>query len=203
MWSKVQFDAERHIYTVDGKVYPSVTDICSMLTSFGEINPAIIQNAARRGTAVHELCAMVDYGCETDGIPCEPDLVGYVLAYMRFLRDYKPDWEMIEHRLYSPDFGYAGTLDRFGKIDGKPWLIDLKTTATPNRATRIAWACQLAGYGELLQRDGINMADLQLKKDGTYRLIRADETEKKYEFKAFGLFFTLLNIYKLTRGPAT
>ena len=44
------------------------------------------------------------------------------------------------------------------------------------------------------------MADLQLKKDGTYRLIRADETEKKYEFKAFGLFFTLLNIYKLTRG---
>jgi hypothetical protein len=202
MWSKVKFDADSHTYTVDGKVYPSVTEICSIITGLGDMScNAIIQNAARRGTAVHELCALVDYGCDTDGIPCEPELVGYVLAYMRFIRDYKPEWEMIEQRLYSPDLGYAGTLDRFGTIDGKPVLLDIKTTASPKRDQRIAWACQLAAYAELLDTgETLKLVDLQIKKDGTYRLIDISETEKKFDFQALGLFLNLLKIYKLTKG---
>jgi hypothetical protein len=43
-------------------------------------------------------------------------------------------------------------------------------------------------------------ADLQLKKDGTYRLFDADETESKYSFDAVELFDQLLNINKILKG---
>lgn len=201
-FSKVQLDEATHTYTLDGKTYPSVTDICSMLRQSESVPLAVLEYAARRGTAVHELCELLDYGCETDGIPCEPELVGYVLAYMRFLRDYKPEWELIEYSMCSPALGYAGTLDRFGRIDGRPVLLDIKTTASPDRVTRVSWACQLAGYSFLLDKDGIRCVDLQLRKDGTYRLIDARETEEKNKFDSRKLFADLVQIHEITRGGA-
>jgi hypothetical protein len=201
---RLVFDEENHTYTVDGVVVPSVTDICGIIPKLGIVPSAIINQAARRGSLVHELCQLVDYGCDKDGIPCPPDLVGYVLAYMRFTRDYKPEWEMIEHKLYSPHFEYAGTLDRYGKIDGKPVLLDIKTSTSPNRPTLISWACQLAGYADLLDTPGpLSMVDLQLKKNGTYRVIDVAETEKKFKFNSFQLFHELRGIYWLSSGRVT
>jgi hypothetical protein len=123
---------------------------------------------------------------------------------MRFTRDYKPEWEMIEHKIFSPHFEYAGTLDRYGKIDGKPVLLDIKTSTSPNRPTLISWACQLAGYADLLDTPGpLSMVDLQLKKNGTYRVIDVAETEKKFKFNSFQLFHELRGIYWLSSGRVT
>ena len=193
------FDAEKHLYLYDGHIYPSVTEICAPLQSF-DVNPAVLQQAQRRGTQVHEYCQLIDYGIEPDSLEVEPELAGYVLAYMRFLRDYKPEWDMIEQPLVSTAEKYAGTLDRFGKIDGRPWLVDLKTTAQPKRPTLISWACQLVGYGQMLECDIYRFVDLQLKKDGTYRLFDAGETEEKYNFEAFRLFNQLLQINRILKG---
>ena len=85
-------------------------------------------------------------------------------------------------------------------IDGRPWLIDIKTTAQPKRPTLISWACQLVGYGQMLECDIYRFVDLQLKKDGTYRLFDAGETESKYSFDAVELFDQLLNINKILKG---
>ena len=194
------FDEEKHIYTYDGHIYPSVTEICAPLQSFADVSPAVLQQAQRRGTQVHEYCQLIDYGVEPDALEVEPELAGYVLAYMRFLRDYKPEWTMIEQPLVSTAEHYAGTLDRFGKIDGRPWLVDIKTTAQPKRPTLISWACQLEGYARMLECDIYRRTDLQLKKDGTYRLFDADDTESKYSFDAVELFDQLLQINKILKG---
>ena len=198
--TRLVFDEDRHIYTYEGHIYPSVTEICAPLQSFDDVSPAVLQQAQRRGTQVHEYTQLIDYGVTAEELEVEPELAGYVLAYMRFLRDYKPEWTMIEQPLVSVRRYYAGTLDRFGKIDGKHWLVDLKTTAQPKRPTLISWACQLVGYGQMLECDIYRFVDLQLKKDGTYRLFDAGETEGKYNFEAFPLFTQLLQINRILKG---
>ena len=195
--TRLVFDEEKHLYLYDGHIYPSVTEICAPLQSFADVSPAILQQAQRRGSQVHEYAQLIDYGVEPDALEVEPELAGYVLAYMRFLRDYKPEWSMIEQPLVNTAEKYAGTLDRFGKIDGRPWLVDLKTPAQPKRPTRISWACQLEGYSRMLECDIYRRADLQLKKDGTYRLFFADEIES---VDPADLFDTLLYINKVLKG---
>jgi len=197
--TRLVFDAERHLYLYYGHIYPSVTEICAPLQSF-DVSPAVLQQAQRRGTQVHEYCQLIDYGIEPDELEVEPELAGYVLAYMRFLRDYKPQWEMIEQPLVSTAQHYAGTLDRFGTIDGKPWLVDIKTTAQPKRPTLISWACQLEGYQRMLECDIYHFVDLQLKKDGTYKLYFSFSTQDKYDFDAADLFDKLLKINKILKG---
>lgn len=197
--TRLIFDEEKHQYSYDGHIYPSVTEICSPLQSF-DVNPAVLQQAQRRGTQVHEYCQLIDYGIEPDALEVEPELAGYVLAYMRFLRDYKPEWTMVEQPLVSTSSHYAGTLDRFGVIDGKPWLVDIKTTSQPKRPTLISWACQLEGYARMLKYAVYRRADLQLRKDGTYKLYYDFETQDKYGFDAIDLFDKLLQINKILKG---
>ena len=198
--TRLVFDEEKHLYFYDGHIIPSVTEICAPLQSFDDVSPAVLQQAQRRGTQVHEYTQLIDYGIEPDELEVEPELAGYVLAYMRFLRDYKPEWDMIEQPLVSTAERYAGTLDRFGTIDGKPWLVDLKTTAQPKRPTLISWACQLEGYARMLECGAYHKADLQLKKDGTYKLYFSFSTQDKYDFDAADLFDRLLQINRILKG---
>ena len=79
------FDEATHTYTLDGVVIPSVTEICSPITC-GKYPPVgVVQQAAARGTRVHELCALYDMDALPDEI--EAGLVGYVKAWAAFCRD--------------------------------------------------------------------------------------------------------------------
>lgn len=127
-----------------------------------------------RGTYVHEACCLIDdedFGC------VDPALAGYVAGYEAFLREAKPEWAFIEHRVCDPALGYAGTLDRVGFLNGKWVLVDLKTGGDA------PWhQVQTAAYARLMpQPSGVkpDRFALYLRPDGTYRLTpftdRADE----------------------------
>lgn len=60
-------------------------------------------------TAVHEACALIDYGEEPEE---SAQIAGYLKAYRRFLKDYRPDWELIEHPM--------GTLGAWLRWDSGP-----------------------------------------------------------------------------------
>lgn len=162
------FDERTHTYTVDGVPLPSVTEVTRFLAyDYKSDRPWLAEQAARRGTAVHEACALIDYG-ET---PEEtPEFAGYLTAYRRFLHDYKPDWELIEHPMGSLDLGYAGTLDRCGMIDGARCILDIKTGQLHPPAVD----AQLTAYCQLLGNErGIlcpMLYALKLSRDGTYTL---------------------------------
>jgi len=164
----VVFDPATHTYTVDGVRLPSVTEICRFLSYDRKSDkPWLAQQAADRGTRVHEYTVMLDYGEEPEDI--EPDCAGYVTAYRRFLHDYQPEWQGIETVLGSKSLGYAGTCDRYGVINGRRAVLDIKTGSSVNK---VSVASQLAGYEMLLWSTKDFTADdpccLLLRKDGTY-----------------------------------
>jgi len=172
----IHFEESTHTYTIDGTEVPSVTTVCRFLSYDQKSDkPWLAQVAADRGSRVHAACAMLDYGEEPDD---DPEIAGYITAYRRFLKDYRPEWEGIEYVVGSLEDGIAGTVDRFGTLyDGTSCIVDIKTGA---RLYDAPLRGQLTGYDRLLERCNIFQAEklfaLQLGKDGTYtlRLVQKD-----------------------------
>ena len=68
---------------------------------------------------------------------------GYLKAYADFVRDYRPKWDYIEYMIGNAEIGFAGTVDRIGKIDGKLVILDIKSSSKVNKT---ALTAQLTGY---------------------------------------------------------
>ena len=200
------FEESTHTYTLDGVVIPSVTEICAPITC-GKYPPVgVVQQAAARGTRVHELCALYDMDALPDEI--EAGLVGYVKAWAAFCRDYKPVWTHIELPLYGeidPGQPFAGTLDRIGEIDGFTRIVDIKTAASLDRPAKVALCEQITGYEWLADLNGIDIFDgagmgVQLFADGNYRVHLIAAIAQKYDFTRTETFSALRKLYKITKG---
>ena len=203
-----EFDPEKHRYTIDGVECPSVTDICNPITAEKyNINPNVLQQAATRGTIIHDLCADYDQGIVPEQL--EVGTAMYLMAYIDFLNDYKPKWEYIETPFYSTKFDtehfFAGTVDRIGYIDDRMAIVDIKTTAQMNRASKISLATQIAGYRILANENGVPYArfddsfGVQLCKDGTYKVHRVSEIAVYNRFEPLDLFRQLLKFKYLVK----
>lgn len=228
---QIQFDEEKHEYSVDGVKVPSVSEILLPLSAdrYKDLNQSILSFAAQRGTAVHEACEAIDYGLNPQvwfGIE------GYVKAYMDFIRDYSPKWEMIEKvvgyvRVPGETPLYAGTIDRYGKIDGKPCVVDIKTYSSLTTDGFISASCQTALYRDAIESNqladgvpemvkGLDAYDgdgapirryvLHLKADGNYRFASLDDFDKERGFNGgpvawqlFGLYTAIKDARKTTK----
>ena len=177
------YDDETHAYQLDGRPVPSVTEIVSIITArkYSETNPAMMAQAQRRGTEVHELCEMIDYGVEPEELDVPPELVGYVNAYLTFLRDYVPEWEYAEKMVSTLE--YAGRVDRIGIINGRRTIVDIKTTAQMDKLSRLALLFQLYFYKDAVtfttELPVKSLMGVQLKKDGTYTVRDASKILEK------------------------
>lgn len=206
----IDFDEQKHVYSCNGVTVPGVTDILFPLTGqkMNSINPAILQVAADRGRAVHEICEMLDYGMDDIEVPF--GLEGYVKAYMDFLRDYKPEWRYIEKIVYALRDGekdgstprFCGTVDRYGLIAGIPSVLDIKTIASPTAETYMAVCCQTYLYGKAIEKmtgteHSKNLYALFLRKDGTYRLVDLWKWIEKSGFNAVGAAWTCLELWEM------
>lgn len=205
--AKLTFDPETHAYTLDGRRVPSVTEICVFVTAakYGAANSALVAQAARRGSLVHEYCQAIDYGVPLSELELDPALAGYVRAYLSFLETYRPDWSMIEQPVYTAQ--YAGTLDRFGSLMGRPCLVDIKTTAVMDRLSQIALALQLQGYqgAESPPLPAVHPArrlGVQLRRDGSFRVLSQSQIVQKHFQGAdpADIFSKLLKIAQLIGG---
>lgn len=196
--SKVQFDEATHTYMLDGVELPSVTHIIRYLAvdKANNADPNMALIARERGSAVHEATVMYDYSGEIpDDFPAE--YAPYLEAYVQFVRDYKPGWELIEHQMGNATLGFAGTLDRFGVIDDKWCILDIKTSYKVDIPSLSA---QLTAYHDLLLNEqferlenaNIRHLGLQLMRTGKYRLYETDCE------KGSDLFYSCRRIYKTT-----
>ena len=166
------FDEATHTYTLDGIQLPSVTEVTRFCAyDYKSDRPWLAEAAARRGTAVHEACALIDYGEEPEETP---EIAGYLKAYRRFLKDWKPEWKLIECPIADRNMKMAGTMDRFGIIHNAPAILDIKTGQLHDAAL----IAQLTAYANLwlyqLEDDPLppfpSLYALKLSKDGTYEL---------------------------------
>ena len=172
------YDAD-HQYQVDGEIYPSVSEILRFISReiYNDVNQYNLDHAADRGTRVHKALEVLN---KFGQVECDDDIVPYVQAYLKFTREHAVKWDGIEKAMFHPEAKYAGTLDRFGTVDGKYAVLDFKTSYAIHKPLVKA---QLNGYRSMLEINrGCKVEALyclHLKKDGTYRLVEfpLDSTE--------------------------
>lgn len=201
-----EFNEEKHEYTLDGERLPSVTEILSPLQaeSFAAINPYVLQAAADRGTAVHEITEAMDYDLDYEDL-IAPGLVPFADAYEEFLMDHEVEWHGIEMPVHFFE-QYAGTVDRFGFVDGAPAIVDIKTVQSPSIEQKVSVCCQLYAYDRAIkacfpafQAEHMAHYALYLKKDGSYKLFDCREFATKEGFNPSAIWTDLWNVYEFRR----
>jgi ATP-dependent exoDNAse (exonuclease V) beta subunit len=147
-------------YRRNGKYYPSVTYVLgyypkgkffeNWLKQVGFASDYIVKKAAEEGTQVHELCEAYLNGEELKflddkGRPqYNPDVWQMFLRFVEFWELIKPTLIETEVHLFSDVLKVAGTCDLIVEIDGKLWLLDLKTS----NQLQTTYELQTAVYGQ-------------------------------------------------------
>lgn len=180
MTGDLSFDESAHVYSVDGVVMPSVTQIVT------RVIPR--QHYAddwylRRGSMVHKAIAMMLRGT-LDMDSLDSRIVGFVKAAAKAVTENADDFAFdmgVEVQSFHPVLRFAGTYDfRFGST-----IWDWKTGDDPQ--TEI----QLGGYVALSEsvKTIKTCAAIELHDDETYSM----KTYKAARSKA--LFMSVLSVY--------
>ena len=171
---KIEFNTEKHEYKVGGIVVPSVTQ---MLESAGFIDTRFFnESSATRGTYVHQSCEWLDNG-ELDEESLDPKLKGYIEGYKSFLEDTGAKVIANELRVYNKDLNYAGTLDKIIEMNGKRYLVDLKT-GIPSDWHKLQLLAYNIAEKEMFDAESFPMIALYVNKEGGYKIKKMKGSEK-------------------------
>jgi hypothetical protein len=183
----LRFDPDRHEYFVGDERYPSVTEVLEPEQQLDGIPPDVLERARIMGNHVHEACALLAYN-RLDWATLDPLLVPRVQAARAFLKDTALTVLRVEYRMADPQLKVAGTLDLYGVLDRKTWVLDFKSGAKSR-----TWGLQLAAYDHLFRRNfggrPLKRGAVQLREDGSYRLIPYEDP------RDWSLFTSALNLW--------
>ena len=153
----VTTESGRQYKTPEGLQYPSITTVLSILSRAGiaawrkrvgdaEAN-RISGIASRRGTRVHEIIEKYIDNEENFKEDYTPDIVESFLALKPILDERIGTVYAQEAPLYSDHLGLAGRVDCVAEFDGKPSIIDFKTSRKKKFPSMIKnYFMQEAGY---------------------------------------------------------
>lgn len=82
-------------------------------------------------------------------------------------------WQLIEKPIHM-ELDYAGTIDRFGLVDGIPCIVDIKTSRSVGKVHQVVYTAAQNLYRMALEDMGWIVSKLyilQLKPDGNYKLV--------------------------------
>jgi hypothetical protein len=190
--TKFEFDAVKHIYRLGGVIIPSVTGILSSegIFNYSGVPEASMEAARLFGSAVHKACELWDKSTLDESTLSIP-LIPYLTAWKKFIADFNPviNTEWIEKPICSYHHCFGTTPDRVWSINNKLTAIEIKSTATMQKAVGIQLGGQSIAIAENLGKVRQRWS-VQLKLDGTYQLHvyenRVDEA----------VFVCCLNVYR-------
>lgn len=168
------FYDQTHQYTVDGVEVPSVSELTRFISReiYQDTQQFMLDAAASRGTNVHKATEALD---KFGSVEVDDEALPYLQAYLAFRKDHQPDWEKVEWSVHNGQT-YAGTLDRYGVLREKRVILDIKTTANISKGHRVLYTAAQNLYRMAIESehpvDALYI--LQLKKDGSYRLIELE-----------------------------
>ena len=127
--------------------YIRVTDVLKPFTNLSHIDPAVLQNAADRGTRVHKYCELYAQNMLIE-IP-DLDCIGYVNSFKKWFDKNVDQVISLEKRLNHPEYKISGKYDLLIKLKGSDdiILIDIKTPQSP----ALSWSLQTAAYQLLIE----------------------------------------------------
>ena len=169
--SVIDFDEEKHEYSIGGQKLPGVTTI---LKRCGIIDTKwFTEGGMENGKRRHYLTELYDKGTLDWSTISEEDMP-YLQAWILYLKDFRPKVVAMEEVLYHKDLLYCGTADRLTDENGEYVFIDLKSGAP------LVWHnLQLILYGlafESLVGIRPKLRCVYLKKNGKYAY-------KDYDYK--------------------
>jgi len=154
MTDKINYDAEKHEYNLDGLRVPSVTELAGQ---FSKLNTAWLDEHpeyAARGTLVHEELAEYYSGNITKD-QLKYDQSKEICEYLEPHKDMK-----VETIVYNTEHGYAGTADIICmKGTTVYYVVDFKSG---NTRKRLYEQCQLSLYLLALESMGYDTDNAQL-----------------------------------------
>ncbi len=162
-------------YRRNGKYYPSITYVLqyypkgkyfeNWLKQVGYASEYIVKKASEEGTQVHNLVEKYLNGEELhylskNGDPMyAPDVWQMFLRFTEFWETYNPKLIETEVHLFSDELKVAGTCDLICEIDGKLWLLDVKTSnhmqTTYELQTAVYGKCYEECFGKTIENYGI------------------------------------------------
>lgn len=168
---ELKFDPIKHIYTLDGEVIPSVTDLTRFIHNeiYGAVPAHMLRQSMSKGKAVNAATAELDRGGKAS---IRSDCAGYLHAYAAFKKEHEVSWSMIDEQVHF-DKVFAGTVDRVGTVDGSTALLAISTVANLGHKHRVYYRAMLSLYFMAVKPicDEISkLLLLQLRSDGSYRL---------------------------------
>lgn len=176
-------DEKEHIYKLDGRLLPSITDT---LGDQGFVDYSFLSERdrpfyLRRGTAIAEATRLYDLGIldwkslreivEWNGEQ-KPWNLGAMEAYLRFREEFA-EWEpaAIEKPLYDPVYQYAGRPDRLFDTPSGLVVVQIKKGKVERwvglQTAAEARLFEQKSYGRIKRRFG-----LELRSDGTFKAKR-------------------------------
>ena len=174
--SVLEFYPETHTYLYEGLMLPSVSQILGMKykNEYASVPPAVLNNAAQRGTAVHKAIENYNNSGYDDG--------SEAVRNFKFLQK-QYGFEVLDSELplviFKDDMPIAcGRLDMTMLMDGETGIADIKTVSTLNKE-KIAYQLNLYRIG-LMQSYGVDAKFLKIihLRDGIRKVIDSPINEK-------------------------
>lgn len=167
--SHAYYDAQEHWV-------PSSTQILKLqgLSNYLNIDPEVLENAARRGSEVHALASALNKYSGVDPNWITEETAPFFSAYQRFLAEsgFVPDPKWSEQPMIATIHGMkvGVTPDCFGLFGRDKAIIEFKCTATRQASWTIQTAMQEMAIFNSNRCGRVRRFALQLFKDGKYRL---------------------------------
>lgn len=165
--STVNSDGKRFYQTPDGELFPSVTTVMSIMNKDAilawrkrvgaEEANRISSKAARRGTKMHTVCENYLGNKELGNVM--PDTLALFKQIKPMIDEYVNNVYAIEAPLYSEHLKVGGRVDCVAEFDGKPAIIDFKTSSRVKTEDKIQnYFMQCAAYAVMFEeRTGISI----------------------------------------------
>lgn len=186
--NKIQFNKDKHEYTVNGKKIPSVSEIMKPLTEgyYDGIPRYILKNAQKRGTAVHEAIEnYILFGTISEKYK------SYVEQFITFIHE--QGFRVDRTEMAISNGIYAGTIDLLVKNkENETILVDMKVTRIINEPLV---KVQLNAYKNLLEDKEYSVKECSVLhlKENEYNYVTLEPDSETWN--------KLLNEYKNKAHP--
>ena len=165
--------------------YQRVTEILYPFTGMKYIDPTILENAAVRGTKVHNICEGIVNGI--DGWEIPEELKGYVDSFRKWWGK-GHDVVEVEKRFYCDELGITGQVDLILKTKKGHVIVDLKTSLQESKS----WMLQGSAYSYMAREAGFDVQEI------IFIRLRRDGSEPKFHHykENIELYKECLNVYR-------
>ena len=185
----VSLNKKNHIYTVDGIVTPSVSDV---LDVFFPPTPFYTEEGRDDGDFRHQWYAFLSQGNKPENAPGSR-IADAIDGFKKFMADVKPEYVSGEISYSHPILKYCGTPDVVFKLNSRLAVVDYKPK-TKNKRTQL----QVALYFSLLRANNIMVQDRYELRcyDGIYRLDNHTNAEDMRRAEIMVAAFHAAQFYK-------